>query len=1231
MKRMFLLLTLLLALGMALNAEQVTVGSLPNQIRLTQSTPDHMVLELTLGQFNAEPVTINGATWHELSLKKEGITLEAGHPTLPVLARSVIIPNTAAMQLSLVDSEFVELQLPVAPSKGNLTRDIDPDSVPYSFGDVYFGDQPWPSETSYLTEPFIIRDYRGITVRFQPFVYFPATQTLRVYTRLSVAIDASGTDLTNSLPLAKTSHAREFAGIYRNLFLNFNEAKYPDLAESGRILAVKHSMFDTAMQPWVDWKRQNGYLVDVVDVTVAGPTANQIKTYIQSQYDLNNGLMFVQIFGDAPQVPSLTSGGGGSDPSFALLAGADNYPDIYVGRFSAQTEAEMQTQVQRTVYYERDVQTGSEWAQRAVGIASNEGGGSQGDMGESDQQHMENIRTDLLGYGYTSVDQLYQATGATATQVSTNVNAGRGFINYTGHGSTTSWGTTGFSNTHVNALTNDFMLPFIVSVACVNGNFVSQTCFAEAWLRATNNSTGDPTGAVGMYASSINQSWNPPMRAQDEVTDLLIAEAKETLGGLLYNGSSKMIEVYGTSGFSEYKCWHIFGDASLMVRSKNPEALTATYNPVLFLGMGTFMVETVPGARVTLSAAGTVYATGIADVSGTVVLNMLNPPLQPMDLTLTITAFNKVTHIGTVQVLPASGPYLIVADMVVSDDNNNIPEYGETITVNVTLDNVGTDAATGVNVSLSTDDQYLTLISNSETITDIAPNSSGGTVTGFSVQVAGNVPDQHVAQLHIVATAGTETYAYNRNITLNAPAITWGGIVIEDFLGNNNSMIDPGESVTLKFPYTNTGHAQANEITTAMVIDGAMNVSEPVQTSCAALPAGGDSHIEYFVTFSSQIPAGSVIHLNTMLFAGDMVSTHAYTVNAGLVAENFESNFAAFDWTFTGGDWTIDSGSYNGSNAARSATITHSQSTSMTVTLNCPAAGTISFWKKVSSEQNYDFLKFYINNQMRNQWSGSNDIWSQIIYDVQPGLNTFTWEYVKDSYSSAGSDCAWIDDIVFPSTGGVAGAPVISLDAASVDFGSVLIGETATLPFTINNTGDAVLIGSVAVDAPFTIQQGNGAPNNFIFIVVPAQSFLTVNLSFSPLNETNYSVAMLINTDDPANPALSVDLLGTGHPLANSDSVIPAVTELKGNYPNPFNPSTTIAYSVKEATPVLIGIYNIKGQLVRTLVDEAKTTGNHLVVFDGLDNNRQPLSSGVYFYRMRAGDYSRSQKMIMMK
>lgn len=1231
MRRLFLIIALLAALGIALSAEQVNISDKANEIRLLESTPNHMVMELTLGRFESQPVQIDGNTWYDLSLKKEGLTLEAGLPQLPILARSVIIPNTARMELSVVGSEYVDLAMPVAPSKGNLTRDVDPETVPYSFADFYGGTGSWPEMTSYLTEPFILRDYRGITVRFQPFVYYPASKTLRVYTRLTVALDNTGTDLTNSLSVPKNSYAEAFSGIYENMFLNFGEAKYPSLAEEGRILAIKHSMFDGIIDPWVNWKRQNGYTVDVVDVTVAGPTASQIDTYIQNQYDLNNGLMFVQLFGDAPQIPTLTSGGGGSDPTFALCAGTDSYPDIYVGRFSAQSVAEMQTQLDRSIYYERDIQTGATWLQRGMGIASNEGGGSQGDMGESDQTHIENIRTDLLNYGYTSVDQMYQTMGATATQVGTNVNAGRGVITYCGHGSATTWVTTGFSNTNVNALTNDWMLPFIVSVACVNGNFVSMTCFAEAWLRSVNETTNAPAGAIAMYASTINQGWNPPMRGQDEVIDLLVGEQKHTVGGLLYNGSSKMIEVYGTSGINEYKCWTIFGDASLAVRSKDPEALSATYNPVLFLGMNTFQVETVPGARVTLSAAGTVYSTAIADPSGVVILQMANPPLQPMDLVLTITAKNKVTHLGTVQVLPSTGPYIVVDEMIVTDDNNNLPEFGETITVNFALDNVGSDAATGITATLTSADPYLNILNGTVSVADIAANGSGGTTNGFNIQIAGNIPDQYAAPIHIAIQCGANLYEYNRSIMVSAPAFTWGGIDIQDYLGNNNGMIDPGESVTLKIPFSNTGHAQASDLVTALVINNAVHVADPITTSFAAIPVGGECEIEYFVTFSSQIPAGSQIGISAMLFSGEYSSTHTYNVSLGIVAENFETSFAGFPWQFTGGNWTVDQSSYNGSNAAKSATITHNQSTSMSVTLICPEAGTISFWKKVSSEQNYDYLKFYINSQVRNQWSGTADIWSQVSYDVQPGTNVFTWEYVKDSMVSSGSDCAWVDDIVFPSTGGVNGAPVVSIPIVDLNFGDVLIGETQTMEFTINNEGDQVLIGSVAVESPFSIYQGNAQPNNMINIVIPAQSFLTFNVLFAPTENIDYTGTMSISTDDPVNPLLTVSLLGAGNIVANNDPVIPVVTELKGNYPNPFNPSTKIAFSVKENAPVLLEIYNIKGQLVRTLVKETKGAGNYEAIFDGMDDNHQPLSSGVYFYKMLAGKYSNTRKMILMK
>jgi len=98
------------------------------------------------------------------------------------------------------------------------------------------------------------------------------------------------------------------------------------------------------------------------------------------------------------------------------------------------------------------------------------------------------------------------------------------------------------------------------------------------------------------------------------------------------------------------------------------------------------------------------------------------------------------------------------------------------------------------------------------------------------------------------------------------------------------------------------------------------------------------------------------------------------------------------------------------------------------------------------------------------------------------------------------------------------------------------------------------------------------------------------------------------------------------------DPTVPVLaTELQGNYPNPFNPETTIRYSVKETVPVTIEVYNLKGQLVRTLVNEVKTAGNYSVVWNGRDSHNQPVSSGVYFYKMNAGKYSNTKKMIMMK
>jgi len=1229
MKRLIILLSLILALGIMLYAEQVTVSDYTTELRLTGSSPGSSKLEFTMGSFSRKAVEIEGETWYLPTLKQGGLTLEEGLPEIPVMAGSVIIPPTAGIELEILESEYVEIEMQIAPSKGNLTRDLDPNEIPFTFAEFYNTTGRYPQQVAELSDPFIIRDYRGITVRFKPFVYYPETGITRVYTKITAQLNENGTDMTNALSAAKSSYAREFAGIYRGLFLNFDEAKYPVLTEEGRILVIKHSMFDDAITDWVDWKMQMGYDVSVVDVSVAGPSANQIKAYIQAQYDQDDGLMFVQIMGDAPQVPSLSVGGGGSDPSYTLLAGNDSYPEIYIGRFSAQTVAEMETQVLRSVYYERDIQSGSDWLTKGIGIASNEGGGYQGDMGESDQEHLDLIRDDLLDFGYTQVDQLYQSYGATASQVATSVNGGRGIINYTGHGSNTSWSTTGFNNNNVNSLVNDFELPFIVSVACVNGNFVSTTCFAEAWLRATNN--GNPTGAIAMYASTVNQAWNPPMRAQDEITDLLVAEEKYTIGGLFFHGSSRMIEVYGTAGESEFKNWHIFGDASIMARTKDPQDIAAVYNPVLLIGMTSLSVEAVPNAKLSLSNDGVIYGRATADAAGNAVINLDTMPDQPMDLTLTITAPNYVTHLGDVQVLPADGPYIILTDVQVQDHEELVAEFDEIITIHVEMENVGNDPAEGVIVAISSTDPYISVVSDPEIVPDIASHTIGSTLIGIDVQISDFVPDQHVADFTVIVSLDNgDVFDYDYSLMINAPSIEWNNLMIDDPEGNDNGRIDPGETFILSIPFTNVGHAASPEIQTALIINGGETLITPILNSFDPLAIDGQGTAMYSVTLSSQVCPGSTIQIMALASYGGFTETKIYNVVVGILVDGFENGFGDFPWNFTGGDWSMDSESYRGSYSARSAAINHNQTTIMSVTMTNPADGIISFWKKVSTEESHDVLKFYINGQLKNQWSGEID-WSQVSYMVASGTNTYRWEYSKDNSVSSGQDAVWIDEVVFPAESIDTGSPIVIVDQTSLDFGNVEIGGEEILTISISNNGDALMLGSIQIPHPYTLDadiEGYTANMNYVLGV---GELLELNIGFRPQEEGVYPGNLVINSDDPNAPTTNVSLMGSATPVSNEDAVNPVVTELMGNYPNPFNPVTTIRFSLKERESVAINIYNILGQRVKTLVTSELDPGYHSYSWNGEDSNGRQVASGVYFYKMQAGKYSSTKKMIMMK
>ncbi len=138
--------------------------------------------------------------------------------------------------------------------------------------------------------------------------------------------------------------------------------------------------------------------------------------------------------------------------------------------------------------------------------------------------------------------------------------------------------------------------------------------------------------------------------------------------------------------------------------------------------------------------------------------------------------------------------------------------------------------------------------------------------------------------------------------------------------------------------------------------------------------------------------------------------------------EDYETgDFSTFPWIRSGNaNWTITSSDKNtGTYCAKAGTIGDSQSTSLEVTLDC-VAGDIKFYRKVSSESGYDYLKFYIDGVLKGSWSGTQN-WAQVSYPVSAGSRTFKWTYSKDGSFSSGSDTAWIDDIEFPVFCGIIG------------------------------------------------------------------------------------------------------------------------------------------------------------------------------------------------------------------
>lgn len=827
--------------------------------------------------------------------------LEAGNPEILKFNTSIIIDDSKDTEVQILDYNFEIVEnVNLTPSLGNIFRDVDPSNLSPVKGEIYNQNIFYPSSIVELSDPYIIRSVRGQVINVTPFQYNPVTKQLKVITDVTFTVSNNSENGINIFD-REINMTKDFHEIIKSHFINYPQVSaaqmYEVLDEDGEMLIISHPNFINAMADFSDWKLLSGTQNEIVDVTEIGQNSFDIKSYINTYFDEHPNLTYVILVGDHDYLPSSSTLAGDSDNEYTYLVGDDHYPDIFIGRFSVENANHTLTMVNRTLNYEMNPVSSDTWTANALGIGSEDGTESTdinnpptgfGDDGEADWHHNMNIKQDLLAFTYDYVDELYEggpyagsideAGNPSSNDLASIINNGVGLINYTGHGSDVSFATTGFDNNDINDLTNENMFPFIFSVACVNGNFTSQTCFAETWLRANNSDPNRPTGAVAVIMSTINQSWSPPMSAQDEMNDILVESfqnnIKRTFGGVTINGCMKMNEDYGEDGFDMTDTWTIFGDPSVMLRTKSAEQMVVNHVEFLPIGSSSISISCdQSNATICLTSNGEIIALGSSNGGQN---NFDVPTITTMDtIFVTITGFNQIPYLGYILPMVADGPWLTQTSWELNDADGQA-DYSENLTINIELTNVGVETAFQVNSIISCDNPNVSISNNSHFWGDIV-NGTASNQNALELTINDIIDDNEIVTFSLdLSDNQNNIWQTQFSIALHAPVIQIDNMLFNDMNGNGNQVIDMNEWLELQFDYSNIGSSVSTNSNFTINSDSPFLTIDNNSTIIGDIASQTNNTISFDAFVEDNVPFGEIATITVILSNGIYFDTDTF-------------------------------------------------------------------------------------------------------------------------------------------------------------------------------------------------------------------------------------------------------------------------------------------------------------------------------------------------------------------
>ena len=1294
MKYFVALFFVLITVSHSVFAGELKVNDGQTKISFTASSYQSVSFTANLSAIQYRNIQTSQGIYTELFIPDYGYANTIGDPKLPVARKLLEVPLNASFTIHITKEQFKEYDLgavginhQLIPAQAPVSKHItDPNQLPFIFNAATYQLNQWLGSPLVRVSPVgILRSLNLGRLEISPVQYNPVTGKIRVYELLEVTVSFTNADIPATISLKKNTYSPYFNNLY-NLIPNYQSVS-DSLITSGPVtyVIVSPILFHDAMQPFIKWKKEKGFKVieAYTNNPSVGTTTTSIKNYLQGLYTNPPGgydkPSFILFVGDVAQIPAWNTNGHPSDLYYCDYTN-DNIPEVFYGRFSAENLTQLQPFIDKALEYEQYTMPGDSFLGEVTMVAG------------ADASHQMTYGNGQINYGTTyyfnSSHNILSHTylqpepsgGNYSQQIRSDVSNGVAFANYTAHGSEDGWADPEFSISQIPALQNNHKYGLLVGNCCKTSNF-GVNCFGEEITRAAQKGALGYIGcsdysywdedywwASGFKAVVSNPEFDPTHLGAYDITFHDQGEPTSqwfvTMGQMVTGGTLAVEESSSSMKLYYWETYCLMGDPSLSIYYSVPPPITASYANTTMVGISNFTVNTEPYAYVAMTINDTTLLDAqCADLTG--IVNLTFPTITtPDSAKIIITKQNRKPNFGSVNIIPAVGPYVVFSAFTINDstgNNNQKADYSESLKLNVTANNIGVMSSNNVIGTIETADTNIVITSNTF---DFGIIPAGGSTTGydaFGLTVKDKVDDQHRVNCTITFNDGTYTWTSTLLLTLNAPLLNIGDAIVLDPApgGNGNGILDPGESATLKIAIFNSGHSGATNTIAHLSVAPAsapyLLVSDPSYYLGLVNPGSFNLTYGYFqITSNGITPVGTVAILDQLTTAGQL---NQYSTDKQLdleIGQNPGYNMNNSTVSTCNGKFFDSGGS--------SANYGDLENFVMTFTPGTTGGKIKAVFTNFDVEEetscNYDWLKVFdgtsITGEILGTYCGNSipgpfvSITGSLTFQFSSDYSENFTGWVADISCSGGpltlianafpaDVCAGGSSqlVAIPSGGSVnytyLWSPSTYLDDPTSRTPVSTPQENITYTVTVNDGLSSLNSGPIALtvhplpSAPVITYEditlySNANEGNQWYIngaMIPGANQPT----YIPSTFGSFFVIVtdpVSHCQSPPSNTITFALAGIdSHAAEHSVSV----------YPNPFQENLTVAYELPESGSMRVSLFDVFGKETRVLTDVVSAAaGKYSFILSG-----NGLTPGMYYLTVRTNSYQVVKKVFLTK